>query len=664
MSKPALPWVATSSAIVRYANAVLSVAAATIAGLLLDAFIQAAPFVSLFLCAIMFAAWFGGIGPGLLATVLSISAFDYYFVPPIHTLAVGAQDIVRLGLFAITALFVIALIAAQRRTAKSLERARDDLQAAVHGLEKLNKALQIENTERKRAEQTIRQAERELQITIDTIPALAASYRRDGSLDFVNQTWRNYTGLSQESLTGQRWGVAIHPDDLPLVEREWRVHLPTGQPFQMRQRLRRADGEYRWHWVRRVPLRNEKGEVVKWYGVGHDIEDQKRAEDALRRSEAYLAEAQRLSHTGSFGWKIASGDVFWSEETYRILGIDDRTIKPTMDLILERIHPDYRELVRREIDRAARSEQYYDCEHRLLAADGCVKYLHVRARRVRYESGEEEIVGALMDVTATRMAQEALHAAQTELAHVTRVTTLGEMSASIAHEVNQPLTAIVTNGEATRRWLDREGPQIGEALEALKQIVGDAHRASGVIRKIRELARKSPPEMIQLDINDAIEEVVTLVQREAQSHRVTIRLQLAAGLPPVRGDRIELQQVIINLAMNGIQAMATVTDRPRVLLICTQQHESDQVLVAVQDVGIGTAPEHLSRLFSAFYTTKPDGLGMGLSICRSIIEAHGGRVWAVRNDGPGMTFRFTVSAYGPGGERDGAGHAPSLPSRA
>ena len=470
-----------------YAVAVLAVAAAVVAGLVVDRFLQTAPFVSLFLCAILFAAWLGGAGPGLLATGLSVLAFDYYFIPPANSFAV--QDVPRIALFAMTALFVVWVSAAQRRTAEYLQRTRDDLRATVQELENLNKSLQTENAERTRAEQSIRQAERELQVTIDSIPALAARYRRDGSLDFVNQTWRTYTGLSQESLRGQRWGVAIHPDDLPLVEAAWRAHLPTGEPFQMEQRLRRADGEYRWHFVRRVPHRNENGEVIRWYGVGHDIEDQKRAESALQRSETYLAEAQRLSKTGSFGWKIGSGEIFWSKETYQIMGFDE-TVKPTIGLLLQRVHPDDRKLVQQQLDHAVRGEQDYDYEYRLLIPDGVVKHLHVRAHRQVYEAGQEELVGALMDVTASTKAEEALQTAQTALAHVTRVTMLGEMSASIAHEVNQPLAAIVTNGEASLRWLSRQVPNIEEVLAAVGQIVKDAHRASEVIRRILRVLKE------------------------------------------------------------------------------------------------------------------------------------------------------------------------------
>lgn len=637
-------WPFAPGAILHYAVAVLAVAAAVAAGLLLESVLQTTPFVSLFLCAILFAAWLGGAGPGLLATSVSVVTFAYFFLPPMHSLAMSAQDIPRIVLFAMAALFVVWICAAQRRTAESLRRARDDLQATVQELEKVNESLKTENAERTRAEQAIHQAERELQETIDTIPALAARYRSDGTLDFVNQTWRTYTGLSQDSLSGQRWGVAIHPDDLPRVEAAWRAHLPKGEPFQIEQRLRRADGEYRWHLVRRVPHRNQSGQVIRWYGVGHDIEDQKRAERALQRSETYLAEAQRLSNTGSFGWKIGAREIFWSKETYRIMGFDE-TVRPTVDLTLQRSHPDDRNLVQQQFDRAVRGEQDYDYEHRLLMPDGLVKHVQVRAHRQVYPGGEEELVGALMDVTATRQAQDALQIAQAELAHVTRVTALGEMSASIAHEVSQPLAAIVANAQSSSRWLSREAPALEEALAAIGRIVNDAHRAVDVIRRIREFSKKTNPEMVQLDINEVVEEALTLLRREALRHGVAMRVELTPGPLPVLGDGIQLQQVIINLLVNAMQAMATVRDRERVLIVRAQRYESDQVLVAVEDVGVGIEAENANRLFTAFYTTKRDGLGMGLSICRSIIEAHGGRVWAAPNRGPGMTFQFALSAY-------------------
>jgi PAS domain S-box-containing protein len=643
-----------------YGAALLTVATATGAAVTVYNFTRMEAYASLLLCAILFTAWFGGAGPGLVAVALSLFTFDYFLIPHNHGLATGPQDILRLLFFAVVALLIVWIIAVLKRTSNSLRRAHDDLKANVAQLEALNRSLQIENAERVRAEQTIQQAERERQVTIDTIPAIVARYRHDGQLDFVNQTWRTYTGLSQEDMAGHRWGHAIHPEDLPLAEAAWRAHLPAGEPFQIEHRMRRVDGEYRWHLVSRVPLRDENGDVISWYGVAHDIQDRKQAERALRRSEAYLAEAQRLSHTGSFSWKIRGSDDFlswkdrradhyWSKETYLIMGVDE-TVTPTIELTMQRVHPDDRTLVRQELNRALQGERDYDYEHRLLLPDGTVKYVHVRGHRHEYEAGEAELVGALMDITAEKKAREALQNAQAELAHITRVTTLGEMSASIAHELNQPLAAINSNAEATLRWLGRDLPDLDEARAAADRIVRNAQRAGDVIRRVREFAKKADLQMTETNLNEVVEEAITLVDHEAVRHGVTIQFNLASGLPPVRGDRIQLQQVVVNLAVNGMEAMAGIRNRQRVLTVRTQQHLSDRAVVMVEDTGVGIELDNLGRIFNAFHTTKPHGLGMGLSICRSIVEAHGGELWASPNVKAGMTFQFVipVCAHGSG----------------
>ena len=239
-------------------------------------------------------------------------------------------------------------------------------------------------------------------------------------------------------------------------------------------------------------------------------------------------------------------------------------------------------------------------------------------------------------------AQEALQKAQAELAHVARVMTLGELTASIAHEVNQPLAAVVTNGQAGLRWLALKTPRLDEARAALERIVRDGNRASEVIQRIRALAKKTEPQMVSLDINDVIREAISLEQREVLSHRASLRTELASALPPVLGDRVQLQQVVINLVMNALEAMTPVTDRPREVLIRSQQYEAGQVLVALRDSGIGIGSENAERLFNAFFTTKPSGMGMGLSISRSIIVAHGGRLWVSPNADHGATFQFTL----------------------
>jgi PAS domain S-box-containing protein len=248
------------------------------------------------------------------------------------------------------------------------------------------------------------------------------------------------------------------------------------------------------------------------------------------------------------------------------------------------------------------------------------------------------------DISATKKAQSALLETRGELARASRIATLGEMSASIAHEVNQPLAAIVTNGEASLRWLKRDQPDIGEAIQALTRIVSDGNRASGVIRKIRDLAKKAEPDVAPLDINQVIREVIALTRHEAAELRASVRLQLAADLPSIQGDRVQLQQVILNLVMNALQAMAPVTNRARVIYVRTALRDTDRVSVAVEDAGVGMATATPEELFSTFYTTKTNGMGMGLSISRSIVEAHGGSIWAKPNEGPGMTFEFTICA--------------------
>jgi predicted ATPase/signal transduction histidine kinase/GAF domain-containing protein len=377
--------------------------------------------------------------------------------------------------------------------------------------------------------------------------------------------------------------------------------------------------------------------------------EQKRVEEALRRSEAYLAEAQGLSHIGSFGWDVSSGKIYWSQETFRIFEYDPPT-EPRLELVLHRTHPEDRALVRQVIDLASHEGKDFDFEHRLLMPSGSVKYLRVVGRPSKNESGSLEFVGAVTDITERKRAEEALQQrevslreAQAELAHVSRVTTMGELAASIAHEVNQPLAGIVTNANASLRWLAGDSPNLAEAREANRRIIRDGNRAGDVVTRMRALFKKACTTKERLNINEAIEEVVILTQSEVRRNNVALQMELAANLAPVMGDRVQLQQVVVNLILNAIEAMRTVEDRERDLVIRTQRGEGDEVRVAVQDSGIGLDPKNVEQIFDAFHTTKPGGLGMGLSISRSIVESHGGRLWVVSNDGPGATFQFTLS---------------------
>ena len=393
--------------------------------------------------------------------------------------------------------------------------------------------------------------------------------------------------------------------------------------------------------------RGDEGQPIGTLETNNDITERKRAEDSLRRvQETYLAEAQQLSHTGSFGWKVSSGAIFWSEEGFRIFGFDSTT-RPSIELLLARVHPDDYALVQRVIDRAKNDRQDFAFEHRLQLPGGTVKHVRVVARAMRGEADNVDFVGAVMDVTSIKLAELELQSTRTELAHVMRVTSLGELTASIAHEVNQPLGAVVANAEACLGWLDRESPDLNEAHAAIERIVRDGHRAGEVIRRVRALIKRTDTQMVPLDVNDIVSEAMNIVEHELLRHRVSQRTELSSDLPVVLGDRIQLQQVLLNLIINGIEAMQPVTDRRRELVIRSERDETQQVHVTVMDCGIGLSTESAHRIFDAFITTKSSGMGMGLSICRSIIQAHGGRIWASTNEPFGAAVQFTLPLHRP-----------------
>jgi len=381
----------------------------------------------------------------------------------------------------------------------------------------------------------------------------------------------------------------------------------------------------------------------------HDITARKQAEAAkdlrseeeLRRSEAFLAEAQRLSQTGSFSWRVATDEITWSEEAYRIYGIDP-TVPVTFELIRTRVHPDNLPMFQEVIDRVRREGGDFDYESRLLMPDHSIKYLHVVAHGGGNEDGELELVGTIQDVTERRLAEEALAKARSELAHVARVTTLGALTASIAHEVNQPLSGIITNASTCLRMLDADPPNVDGARETVRRTIRDGNRASDVITRLRALFGKKSATTESVDLNEATREVIALSRTDLQSTGVILRTELADDLPWVTGDRVQLQQVILNLLLNASDAMSGVHDRPRQVLISTDREERNRVRLTVRDAGVGFDPQAVNRLFDAFYTTKSGGMGIGLSVSRSIIERHHGRLGAALNEGPGATFSFSI----------------------
>jgi PAS domain S-box-containing protein len=372
--------------------------------------------------------------------------------------------------------------------------------------------------------------------------------------------------------------------------------------------------------------RDRTGKPIATVATNNDITERKQAEAALARSEEFLAEAQRLSKTGSIGLRMPSGEVTWSAEAYRIFEMKGDA-RPTLDEMIERTHPDDVPRLLAAIGEACRGEPRIDVAYRLLLAEGSVKHLHLVARRTTASPDQAEYVGALKDVTDAVITQDALQRSLSELAHVARVSTLGELAASIAHEVTQPLAAIVTCGDSALRWLNRPHAEVAEAQQSIEQMIRDARRASDVIRQIRAMAQKRDPVHVMLDMNAVVREAVDLVTREIQSQRVEAHIALTLDALPVYADNVQLQQVLINLLVNAVQAMSSVSGRRRELWVDTTL-VNDCARVTVRDAGHGFAEGAVDKVFNPFYTTKADGMGMGLSICRSIIEGHGGRIWA------------------------------------
>jgi PAS domain S-box-containing protein len=489
----------------------------------------------------------------------------------------------------------------------------------------------------------IKKSEDRLRLVIDTIPTLVWRAGPDGVPDFLNQPALDYTGLTPDQ-TETGWPRAFHPDDKKGMLVKWSAIRASGMPGELEARLRRFDGEYRWFLFRAEPLRDESGNIVKWYGSSTDIEDRKRAEEALRESE------QRFRD-----YAETASDWFWEAGP-------DHAVTRVSEHVGEigLVPSGLAGLFRWDIATDTESEPEKWRMHRatldarqpfrdfVYTVNGSGSTVYVRTSGKPIYDAKGNFLGYRgtgTNITATIRADQAelaLREAQAELAHVTRVTTLGELTASIAHEISQPIAAATANAEACLRWLDRNPPDLAAARRSVEWVVNDSGRASEVIRRVRALAKKSDMEKVPLDINEVIREAIVLVQRELSSHLVSLRTELAPALPTIPGDRVQLQQVIINLVMNGIEAMLPIMDRPRELVIRSGHDEAHRVFVSVTDSGVGISAENADRLFNAFFTTKSSGMGMGLSICRSIVEAHGGRITASPNEGPGAMFQFVL----------------------
>ena len=631
--------------------------------------------------------------------------------------------------------------------------------------------LLIDIDDRMKAEETYRESEYKLRQIIETVPAFLWSTAPDGEPTHISQRILDYSGMRFENFQHDGWEAFMHPADFPETAKAFNHAIQTGAPYEGVHRLRRAaDGEYLWHHARGEPLRDRQGRIVQWYGLSIDIDERKKAEERLRRSEGYLADAQRLSRTGTLVLNAKTWQyVYLSDESYRIWGLDPLQGFPSHETITQRFHPDDRDGVWQKVREALRQKKDYSGEFRIVLPDETIKCLAVTAHHLFSTSGElVEVIATSVDVTDQKRAEEALRESerrsrsaldgiaglvavlapngevetvnrqlseyfgrslywlkswttndavhpqdrsgvlesfkrgmtsglafneelrirrfdgeyrwfdfravpirddpgcvarwyvlltdiedrtkalarleemQSDLAHTNRVSMMGELAASLSHEITQPIASARNNASAALNFLDKKPPDFGEVKEALSCIVGDTDRARSIVDRIRDHMRKAPPRKERFDLNEALNEVIALGRSAIIKNGVSVQTRLSDGLFPIHGDRVQLQQVVLNLILNAVEAMGSIEDETRELSITTKQDEASGVVVTVGNSGPGIDPKHLDHVFDAFYTTKPSGVGMGLSICRSIIDAHGGRLWADVNTPRGALFRFTL----------------------
>jgi PAS domain S-box-containing protein len=494
--------------------------------------------------------------------------------------------------------------------------------------------LQTDIDERKRAEEALRQSERELRQLVDAVPGMIAVAGTNGLQEYANKRFVDYTGKAVEELRGFDGLKLIHPDEQESVTNEWLRVWALGQPLELDHRFRRFDGVYRWVHVRTDPLVDDQGRIVRWYGLLTDIDDQRRAEEALRHSEHHL---RLLVETipALVGRTTAEGKLdYVNRRVVDYLGLE------LGQLGIQVVHRDDRYAHWLKWRHALRTGEPWESTFRLRRTDGEYRWFYQRSAPL--VDGDGRVLcwySVSFDINDSREMEEILRSTRRKLSAAMQIATVAELSASIAHEINQPLASVVTNAHAAQTWLSHDPPNLERAQTILDRIVRDGHSAAEVVRRTRALFKKTAPVKALLAFNEIVAEVLHVLSDELRDNSIIVATELEADLPMIEADHVQLQQTLINLVHNATEAMHGVTDRAKSLVLSSRR-QGEQLLIQVRDNGSGLTDPTV--IFEPFFTTKESGMGMGLSICRSIVEAHGGRVWAAANEDAGITVNFTL----------------------
>jgi PAS domain S-box-containing protein len=532
--------------------------------------------------------------------------------------------------------WLVALLLLGLAVLRGLAAQADELESGVSSRTRQLTEVNSDLTER---EERLREYEKVVDCLEEMIVVVDRKYR----CVLANRAFLKYRGVEREHLAGRPATEWLIPELFETVIREKIDESLEGKAVKYELRYEDPHLGERDLFLSNVPIEGSVG-VDRVACILQDITDRKRAERATEDWQKRLALAEKAGlRIGLWDWSVDAGTVAWSDETYRQFGFTLDTFSGRVEQAIARIHPEDRSTVEEAIRRVMAEGQEYAVQYRVVRPDKTICWIDAYGVVVR--DGPTHILGIGIDVTNLRKTEQSLQQAKMELAHMTRVASMGELAASIAHQINQPLAAIVLNESASLRWLTMQPPNLGEARDAVVRAIKEANRAGDVIARVRALLQKAPPQIEWLDLNEVIRVVLALTASELRDGMITIDTELAADLPAVRGDHVQLQQVVLNLIMNAVEAMSLVAV-PRKLLIKSAPH-SEGVVIQIEDSGTGLSPEEVDRIFEPFFTTKPQGVGMGLSIARSVVESHGGHLWATSGSSAGAIFQFTVPVPSP-----------------